>query len=304
LKDYTFIVNPEAGRGHGRQLIEPLRNELKARRIEYEILVTEAAGQALELTRNGAGPIVVAVGGDGTLNEVVNGFTARQRAIGIIPAGSGNDFIKSLNYPKRLPEALDRILSGKVQQVDAGVVTCTSSTPGGETIESRERIFVNGVGVGFDAAVAARMKSIRHLSGTAVYVLAVLQTLGKYKAPTFHITVDEVERASINLLIAIGNGRCAGGGFYLTPDAIVDDGELDLCVIGDVSVPKILRLMPLVMLGRHKNIREVAFLKAKKEILIRSDQKYYVHADGEVVGQGVNNVKINIRPLYLPILVG
>ncbi len=170
-------------------------------------------------------------------------------SIGIIPAGSGNDFIKSLRYPKRLADALDIVLAGKVRRVDAGIVTCTAATPDESTVETHHRLFLNGVGVGFDATVAAKMRTIRYLSGTAVYLLAVLQTLGKYKAPHFTIAIDGAERVGHNLLIAIGNGRCAGGRFYLTPDAVVDDGLLDLCVVKDVGVARILRLMPLVMVG-------------------------------------------------------
>jgi diacylglycerol kinase (ATP) len=302
MKEYTFIVNPEAGRGHGRKLLEPLGNELRSRGVDHEILVTTRPGEALSFARNGSGPVVVSVGGDGTLNEVVNGLGLKHRAVGVVPAGSGNDFVKSLNHPKRLSDALDVIFSGHVRMVDAGVVSCISADTDIRSVETRERTFVNGVGVGFDAAVAARMRTIKHLSGTAVYVAAVLQTLGKYKAPVFQMCVDGVERSAANLLIAIGNGPCAGGGFYLTPDAIVDDGHLDLCVVEDVSIPKILRLMPLVMLGRHRNRKEVTFLQAEREIQISADQKFFVHADGELVGQWVNQVKIGVHPKRLPIL--
>ncbi len=301
MKEYTFIVNPEAGRGHGRKLLEPLANELQARKVDFDLLVTTRPGEAIEFARTCSGPVVVSVGGDGTLNEVANGLRGDHRGVGIIPAGSGNDFIKSLYTPRQLSQALDVILGGKVRRVDVGRITCTSSSPDEGTVETRERIFINGVGVGFDAAVAAKMRTIKYLSGTAVYVLAVLQTLGKYSASRFKVAADNVERISSNLLIAIGNGRCAGGGFYLTPDAVVDDGCLDLCVIEDLSVQRILRLMPLVMLGRHKRVREVSFLRAKERIRIEADHSFFVHADGEVVGQGVDLVEIGILPQRLPI---
>ena len=304
MKQYTFIVNPEAGRGHGRKLLEPLENELKARNVDFEILVTTRAGEAIDFARNGAGPNVVSVGGDGTLNEVANGVAGRNRTIGIIPAGSGNDFIKSLNVPRRLSDALNLILSGRIRKVDAGVITCTARSQSSRTVECRERFFVNGVGVGFDAAVAGRMRNIKFLSGTPVYVLAVLQTLGKYKAPRFRITVDGVEQSSHNLLIAIGNGRCAGGSFYLTPEAVVDDGHLDICFIEDVSVLKILRLMPFVMVGRHGRLPEVSFGRSRETISIEADDSFSVHADGEVVGQEVNTVQIRVLPKSLQILAG
>lgn len=302
MNQYTFIANPEAGRGHARKLLQPLLDELQARRVDFEMHQTSCPGQALDLARACTSPVVVSVGGDGTLNEIINGLSGKQRAIGIIPAGSGNDFIKSLGIPKGLGEALDVVLGSSIRSVDAGVITCTSSAPEGRTVEARERMFINGVGVGFDAAVAAKMRTIKYLGGTAVYVMAVLQTLGKFEAPRFQITIDRVERSSCNLLIAIGNGRCAGGGFYLTPEARVDDGQLDLCIIDDVSVPTILRLMPLVMIARHTHRKEVLMARARERIEIRGDRRFFVHADGEVIGEWVDRVSVTIRPRYLPIL--
>ena len=302
MKRYTFIVNPEAGRGHGRKLLEPLRRELQARKVEHQILVTRRSGEAVELARNCFGATVVSVGGDGTLNEIVNGFREDGEALGIIPAGSGNDFIKAVNNPKRLNDALDVVLAGRIRRVDVGVISCSAANPGPGTVETSDRSFLNGVGVGFDGAVAARMRTIKHLGGTAVYVVAVLQTLGRFKSPWFRTTIDGVEANSRNLLIAIGNGCCAAGSFYLTPEAVVDDGLLDLCLIQDVSVGKILRLMPFVMLGRHGWIREVSFQKSREKILIESNESFAVHADGEVVGQGVNGVSITLRPRSLPLL--
>jgi len=302
LTKYTFIVNPEAGRGHGRKLLEPLQNELKSRNVDHQLFLTSRAGEAFELARNGSGSVVVSVGGDGTLNEVANGLGGRNCALGIVPAGSGNDFIKSLRYPKGLSDALDIIMAGRIRQVDAGVVTCTATSPDASTVETHKRLFLNGVGVGFDAEVAAKMRTIRYLSGAAVYLLAVLQTLGKYRAPLFTIAIDGVERSGHNLLIAIGNGRCAGGRFYLTPDAVVDDGLLDLCVIKDLTVARILRLMPLVMVGRHRNVKEVSLLRSSEGIRIDSAQRFFVHADGEMVGEGVNHVEISLKRKHLPIL--
>jgi YegS/Rv2252/BmrU family lipid kinase len=231
---------------------------------------------------------VVAVGGDGTANEVANGVISSKKTLGIIPTGSGNDFIKSIGIPRNTSGALECLFRDNRRLIDCGAVQCPNS--GTESY----RIFVNGVGIGFDAAVAERTTHIRRLSGTALYLAAVFQTLGRYKSPLFKIRLDSIAKESRNLLIAIGNGRCAGGGFYLTPDASVTDGLLDVCAIDEMSVLQILRLMPNVMKGKHMNMQGVRFSRAK-EIDVSAAAKFYVHADGEIVGDQVNEVHVEIK---------
>jgi diacylglycerol kinase family enzyme len=130
----------------------------------------------------------------------------------------------------------------------------------------------------------------------------VFQTLGRYTSPAFDVVIDGVRRSSRNLLIAVGNGRSAGGGFFLTPDASVDDGLLDVCVIEKVSVPQILRLMPRVLRGRHQGVSQVSFHRGRT-ISITSPEPFFVHADGEIVGRGVNNVSLGLARHRLPIIV-
>ena len=186
--------------------------------------------------------------------------------------------------------------------MDVGIVRCSGADVlASEADAGGKRYFVNGVGVGFDAAVAVRTREIRFLSGTALYLLAAFQTLGKYDSPSYDITFDGTERRSRNLLMAIGNGFCAGGGFFLTPDARVDDGLFDLCVVERASVPRILLLMPQAMRGKHGSAPEVKFYRAKK-ITIRSETPFYVHADGEIVGRRVTEVQISLLPKALTVI--
>ena len=247
---------------------------------------------------------MVAVGGDGTVNEIVNGLVGTDRSLGIIPAGSGNDLSKSINLPTKLHEAIEVLLIGKVRPIDVGKVSCYGNT--GLPLSAgnhHERYFVNGVGVGFDAAVAERTQTIKYLSGTVLYAMAVFQTIGRYKAPKFEISIDGKSRSSKYLLIAIGNGKCAGGGFYLTPEAKVDDGVLDLCLIDEMSVPRILNLMPRVMRGKHRGFGGVAFSRGRM-IGIRSEDSFFVHGDGEMVGRHVNRVEIGLMDKVLNVIVG
>jgi diacylglycerol kinase (ATP) len=299
MNQFTFIVNPVAGKGAGKTVFDSLLGELGRRAIGYEIVETKGPGHATEAARGASTPVIVSVGGDGTINEIANGITGSSKILGIIPAGSGNDFIKSVGVPRKPLQALQTLLQGVTRTVDIGTVRCTPTREGGGNFEPR--LFVNGVGAGFDAAVAARTREIPFLSGTALYLVAVLQTLGNYAPPNFRIQFDGSSREGRGLLIAVGNGKCAGGGFYLTPEAKVDDGFLDICSVDDKNVFQILSLMPRVMRGKHHNVPGVKFFKEKK-LTISADERFYVHADGEIVGANVRCAEIGLHTSRLSVI--
>jgi diacylglycerol kinase (ATP) len=304
VNDITVILNPKAGQGAAAKLVSFLREGFQRRDAGYHMTMTSGPGHATELARSAKGSVVVAVGGDGTINEVVNGLVGTDKCLGIIPAGSGNDFIKSVKIPSNPSLALDRLFNDQRISVDIGTVECHQNwpSPSGDGATSI-RCFVNGVGVGFDAEVAAKTGEIRFLTGIPLYLLAVLRTLGRYRSPEFEIRIDEFRERARKLLIAIGNGRCAGGGFYLTPDARVDDGELDVCLVDDIPIPKILRLMPRVMRGNHHGIKQVNFQRGK-EIDLASRDRFYVHADGEIVGRSVQRVEVRMLDWKLSVIGG
>ncbi len=299
MAEYAFIVNPTAGKGSGRRAAERLSGLLRRHAVVHKMFYTEKPGHATELVKSTDARFVVAVGGDGTINEVANALRNADRVFGVIPTGSGNDFIKSAGIPRRMEEALDLILRGHIRRIDAGQVS-VGVYANGSINYAPGRMFVNGVGVGFDAAVAYRTTQIRYLSGTALYLLAVLQTIGGFQPPRFRVQVDDTSWDAKNLLIATGNGKCAGGGFYLTPDAEIDDGFLDVCAIGNVSLLKVLRLIPSVMKRKQIQDEQVKYLRAKKIELSSSDH-FAVHADGEIIGRNVQAVKLDILPGVLQI---
>jgi YegS/Rv2252/BmrU family lipid kinase len=272
--------------------------------MAFDLQLTKCAGDATTLAKEIAGEVIVAVGGDGTVNEVANGLISSEKSLGIVPAGSGNDLIKSIGIPRSFPDALNILLKNRTRRIDVASVACSRSSEleNGATSPS-ERYFLNGVGVGFDAAVADCTNRMKRLRGSIRYVLAVLRTLGKFQAPLFCISLDGEITESTNLLIAVGNGKCAGGGFWLTPDASVYDGWLDVCLVEAIPVHKILRLMPKVMRGAHTMEASVTMRRAKA-IEISSSQRFYVHADGEIVGREVNEVKIRVHGKALRVVVG
>ena len=199
-----------------------------------------------------------------------------------------------------MESALDLLRLRRERVIDAGVVQ-TGAWKDGSMEYGPPRYFVNGVGVGFDASVARRVGEIRFLRGTPLYLLAVLQTLGRYHSPEFSCRTDSTEWRARKLLIASGNGRCAGGGFYLTPEADVDDGLLDVCVIDDVSVLKILRLVPRVLAGKAVHDPQVNYQRTK-ELEISSGERFNVHADGEIVGREVHGVRMKMVTAALRIV--
>lgn len=294
MPKFTFIINPAAGKGKGRKLMYTLEREIMRRRLHAEIVYTERHGHAQELAQASSADVIVAVGGDGTINEVVNGIIGTEKTLGIIPNGSGNDLVKSLGTPADMSSALDVLVTGYKISIDAARVLCSGN--------STTRYFVNGVGIGFDAAVAERTTSMKYLSGFFLYLVAVLQTLGKYESPQFSIRLDTGAMEGKKLLIAIGNGRCAGGGFYLTPDADVADGVLDVCLIDDISILSILRVMPRVMKGTHRTFPGVQFTRATW-IEVLGSAPFVVHADGEIVGKNTTDVKVHILPAILNVMV-
>ena len=304
MSDYTFIVNPKAGRGAAARAVSIIRKLCDQRRVSYDIRLTEKEGDGIELARLASGSTVVAVGGDGTVNEVVNGIVGTGKNLGVIPAGSGNDLTKSITVPLNVSDACETVLAGRIRSIDVGTVSCGES-PGNHYMSGNHhgRHFVNGVGVGFDAAVAEKTRHMRYLTGTLRYIVAVLRTLGTYEAPQFRVDLDGEVLERKQLLIAIGNGKCAGGGFYLTPEASVDDGLLDVCLMDEMTVLEILRIMPRVMKGNHTHAKGVT-LRQARQIAVSSVDRFFVHADGEIVGRSVNSVVITLEAKALNVIVG
>ena len=300
MTEFGLIVNPVAGRGATVRVIEPLEKKLREHGIDFTMALTTRPGEGTEIARRMEAQYVVAVGGDGTVNEVANGLIGSERPMGVIPSGSGNDFVKMIGVRTKVDQAIEVLLGKKIRRIDVGTVKCS----GGESQDTSPpgtSYFVNGVGLGFDAAVAARMREIRYLRGTLVYIAAVFQMLGRFSAPEFKVTTDGTSSTSRNLLIAVGNGTCAGGGFYLTPKALIDDGLFDVCLIDNINVPTILRLMPRVMRGKHLDAPEAKFFQTK-EITFECDRDFFVHADGQIVGRNVRSVHVELMPKALRVI--
>ncbi|MFC1887678.1 diacylglycerol/lipid kinase family protein, partial [Candidatus Cloacimonadota bacterium] len=226
---WLFIVNSMAGRGKTGRMLSDLITSLNHHGFDYDVEVTKAPLHAIELVceyvKKGFRKIV-AVGGDGTVNEVVNGIMKSKKVdeikFGVIPEGGGNDFARNLNLDDNIERNLKILKRGYTKGVDVGKV--------------EDNYFINAFGLGFDAEVAANSRAIRLLNGLPRYILAIMKTLLKLKERKITIEINgETFERSI-LLMSIGNGVSAGGGFLLTPNALIDDGVYDVCIIRSLSV--------------------------------------------------------------------
>jgi YegS/Rv2252/BmrU family lipid kinase len=261
--------------------------------------LTTAPGEAIKIARETTAELVVAAGGDGTINEVVNGILqgGSEKLLGVIPIGSGNDFAKMLNLkPFKIKLALESIKKRKVVTSDVGLIQFLTSDG-----KLGERFFINGVGIGFDATAADESRKIKHLRGIPLYLLALLKTLSKYESLEMEVYIDGKLIKDQIFLIAIGNGASTGGGFLLTPHAKIDDALLDVCVVNDLSILRVFQVLPTVLKGKHIDYPEVRMFKAK-EIEIRSNSNLTMHADGEIIGTSLRWIKISIIPSAVEVI--
>jgi YegS/Rv2252/BmrU family lipid kinase len=284
-----FIVNPHAGKGGTRSLWTAIQPAIDRLGIRYDSSITENPAQARSIVRDtlrqGFDRICI-VGGDGTIHGVVNDIIGRRVALGIIPTGSGNDFAKMLRIPS-VEAGINTLASGRRKTIDLGKIG--------------DRYFVNIVGIGFDALVAHLVtKSKFH--GPLGYFSSVLTALTGYRPPRFELKTDDQTFAGRAFSISVGNGQFHGSMFRLTPDAVIDDGILDLCIIGKVPVPKFLFNIPKAIKGTHASVREIVMLKTKR-LSVESDTPFYVHCDGEVIDRPMKKLELTIIPRALEVIV-
>jgi YegS/Rv2252/BmrU family lipid kinase len=293
MKRYKLIANPAAGRGRSNAAVLQVVELFKARGASFDLELTTAPEQAAEIARRSLPDfdVIVALGGDGTVNEIAPAMLGTGTPLGIIPCGSGNDLIKSLGIPKDIEKAVDTVLHGGTRVIDAGRIN--------------DRYFVNGVGIGFDAAVNRESYEIDHSKrGLWLYICALARMLGRFDAVPVTITLNGRTMEEKIFLLTIGNGTTVGGGFKLTPHAEVDDGLLDVTIVRPLGVPALLWHLPKVFLGTIDRATRYARLERTARITVASSGQLPVHADGEIFeGQG-STLEIEIIPRALTVITG
>ncbi len=284
---YTFIVNPNARSGLGKKVWKELENTLRTKNVAYEVYFTKYQKHATkitaQITSDGNEHIIVALGGDGTVNEVVNGIVNIEKTIlGYIPIGSSNDFARGLKLPTDPQEALDNILNQK---------NFSLMNLGRLSYKDKRRRFAVSAGIGFDAdicheAVVSHVKPIlnRLKMGKLTYVCIALHRLFVIKPCTVTVTLDHDKTKTFEktYFVAIMNNKYEGGGVKFCPKAKSNDDKLDIMVASNVPKLKVLALIPLALVGWHTFFKGVHIYSCK-HVEIHSENAMPLHTDGEPI---------------------
>jgi diacylglycerol kinase (ATP) len=275
---WTAIVNPEAGRGRTRRLLPDLRAALEARDIPVHVSTDADEGARSARAAFGRGESVLACGGDGTIATLAGVAAEVDGTLALVPTGAGNDFARHLGIDRRAPLAA-------IELLDTGCVT-TVDLARATTEDGGARWCTTVANTGFDADANRWANGVRHVTGTPLYVLAVLRTAAVYRPQPMVVRVGDQEWRGRAWLVAAGNTRCYGGGMMITPDAEIDDGLLDVCIIGPASVARFTTRFPSVFRGTHAKIDEVVMLRGPTVELQADggDVALELWASGERVG--------------------
>lgn len=291
MRRYKFIANPTARRGIARSAISRLLLSLNRRGVDYDLELTTGpreAGRIAKASRDRF-DVIVAVGGDGTVNEVLQGMIFSPTPFGVIPCGSGNDFVKSIGVPTDIEAAVDILLRGDSRSIDAGTIN--------------GHYFGNGVGIGFDAAVTAASRSFRRLRGLPLYLAAVVKALRTFRPVTLSISLNGMAVREDFFLLTIGNGTTCGGGFVLTPHALVDDGILDVTVVKPMGLGEVVRALPHVFRGTIEQVPKAAMHRTGS-IIVESAGPVPVHVDGEIYDERTRRFELAVVPNALTVIAG
>lgn len=299
-----LILNPIADMGRAWKVANDLR-PIVAEYGHADWSGTVYPGHATELARQAAlegYDLVVALGGDGTVHEVVNGLmqvpAGKRPLLGVVPVGSGNDFAHAINVPTKADHALALALNGSAASVDIGLLTDE---------HGRQEYFDNTAGIGFDTVVTIRSHKLPIVRGFLMYLTAVIQTiLLNHEAVRMQIETETEKWEQGTLMLALCNGPREGGGFMIAPQASNTDGLMNYATITECSRLTMFRLVPEVMNGTHGRFKQVRMGTCKK-LSLTADRPIYIHADGEIYtsfGSNLRGVSFEILPGALQVVRG
>lgn len=313
------ILNPTSGRGHAARLKDKLVRALDDANLSYELVETKRPGDAVSLAQNARREgfrTAVAAGGDGTISEVVNGLMhdrvasdwatpvltddSEHTRLGLLPVGSGNDFATMLGIPLNLDRAARLLATGNTRLIDIGTATISSTT------QRIQRFFDNNMGIGLEGSVMIESYKIKRMRGSALYVFAAIKALMKQKSPVMRVQWLDVDGTQHTheepmLMVSIGNSARAGGGFYLTPSALLDDSILDLAMARDLPRLNVMALLPKALFGKHTNHHAVTMGRFTN-LMTTIPTGAPVQLDGELVMKDAIEVEIGILPQSLHVI--
>ncbi len=298
-----LIINPNADLGRAWRWasdLRPIVEEFGGADWSGTVYPTHATELARQAAEEGY-ELVVAVGGDGTVHEIINGLMGfspeRRPRLGVVPMGSGNDFAHNSGINIRPEIAMRQVFTGEPRIIDLGLI---------EDGHGRQEYWDNTLGIGFDATVTIRSHRLPILRGFLMYLTAVIQTIMlNHDAPRMKIDTDQEHWEEEMLMIVLCNGSREGGGFAVAPEARNDDGWLNYAAIRRVSRPMMFRLVPEVMKGTHGRFSQVR-LGQFRQLNLKSESPLHIHTDGEIFagfGTDVRELSVKVLPGAIEVMV-
>ncbi len=288
MRKILFVVNPVAGNGDGKKLIPILKDEF--RYCDNEIIVSMKNGIITQIVKEKLSEDkytdIIAVGGDGTLTEVLNGIIDLDINIGIIPIGSGNDFSKTIKINKNIESCIDIIKRNHVRKIYTGNINGIN--------------FINVIGIGIDAAILNYKDNSKFLKGKLNYLVSTIKGIFNYSPDEKKIYIDGKLIKAMSIFIAVGNGMYIGNGMKITPNSNVENEKFGICIISDLSKYTLLKSITKLYKGIHSEVDGVEMYEGK-EIIIDFEKETAVDIDGNLVK--CNSVCIKKNKLRVNFLV-
>ncbi len=268
------IVNPVAGKTCKRW--PTIKKILREMEYDFDVQFTEERGHATSIAEKAHGfDIIASVGGDGTLNEIVNGIVGKEIGVCVIPTGTANDFVKSAELYTDYQTACRNIFSTHIKHVDVGCVTYSEG----------KRYFIGVAGMGFDGLVSKTTSKVdKPKVGTIPYVLGILKHLSEYQSVEVSLTIDDISIEQEIMFVDVANGKYVGAGMTVAPYARVDDGLFDVIVFGNLGKIESLLRLPTLYRGTHLKNKKIGFFRGQ-HVKLESEEPLSIHVEGEYIGE-------------------
>jgi len=269
----ALIVNPSAGGGRAGRALPAVQSELARLGIEHHVERTQSLAHAGELAQAAAraDEVAIAFGGDGIVGAVAGALIHTEGVLGVLPGGRGNDFARVLGIPLEPVRACETLRHGTPKALDLG--------------QAGDQTFIGIASCGFDSEANRIANETTLVRGNLVYAYGAIRALSAWRPATFQVRFDGGEARTITgYTIAAANSKAYGGGMMLAPDALLDDGMLDVVMVEDVPKQRFLRLLPTVFKGQHVRQPNVHVARAE-QIEVSSDRPFTMYADGDPIGE-------------------
>lgn len=290
MEELLFIINPVAGGGKARDIKAIIEEQMEKYNKSFQIILTKNPKEATKIAYESKIDTVIAVGGDGTVTEVARGIIKRgYGSLGIIPGGTGNDFIKSLDIKKDYLDSIKTIINGKTIKIDVGLANGYK--------------FLNIGGIGLDVEVIKGFEKIKkYIKGRFAYIISIFKTLLKFKKIKVSIEIDDKKVDENLVLFGTGSGKFYGGGLQMVPNAKINDGYLHSTLVKDLSNLRIATIFPEIFKGTHIRHKKYVETFKSKKIKIICQEDLYMNLDGELFFGG-KEIEFSLSEEKLKVLI-